>query len=287
MTNKDLVNFCKEAANLSTVYMWGAFGNDVTESFINQKKNQYPKRYPKWRIDELTEHIGKSKGCDCVGLIKWAMWTDGDISKKPKYDTSTDRSTNMLYNAAKEKGSISSMPDIPGIVVYQTGHVGVYVGDNMVIECALDEFTDGVKEQSLTAHDWTHWLKVPEIEYESPAEKSIDEVALQVINGDYGNGTTRKKKLAAEGWNYNEVQARVNELLGITNDYQKMTVIPSVGLWLNNNSNYWNDSTHIVCMPEGATVRVYRGTEKKLGIYTCVKVKYNNTIGFCAKEYLK
>ena len=120
MTNKDLVNFCKEATNLSTVYMWGAFGNDVTESFINQKKNQYPKRYPKWRIDELTEHIGKSKGCDCVGLIKWAMWTDGDISKKPKYDTSTDRSTNMLYNAAKEKGSISSMPDIPGIVVYQT-----------------------------------------------------------------------------------------------------------------------------------------------------------------------
>lgn len=32
------------------------------------------------------------------------------------------------------KGSISSMPDIPGILVFLPGHVGVYIGNGYVIE---------------------------------------------------------------------------------------------------------------------------------------------------------
>ena len=37
--------------------------------------------------------------------------------------------------------------------------------------------------------------------------------AQQVVQGKYGNGSVRKQKLEAEGYNYNEVQATVNELL--------------------------------------------------------------------------
>lgn len=43
--------------------------------------------------------------------------------------------------------------------------------------------------------------------------KSIDEVARDVINGNYGNYPERKERLEAEGYNYSEVQARVNEIL--------------------------------------------------------------------------
>lgn len=42
-------------------------------------------------------------------------------------------------------------------------------------------------------------------------EKSIDELAHEVIGGKHGNGEVRKKAL---GSRYNEVQARVNEILG-------------------------------------------------------------------------
>lgn len=42
--------------------------------------------------------------------------------------------------------------------------------------------------------------------------KSITEVAQAVIRGDYGNGADRKAKLESEGYNYSEVQAKVNEL---------------------------------------------------------------------------
>lgn len=44
-------------------------------------------------------------------------------------------------------------------------------------------------------------------------KKSIDEVAQDVIAGEYGNYPVRKTRLEAEGYNYSEVQGRVNEIL--------------------------------------------------------------------------
>lgn len=44
-------------------------------------------------------------------------------------------------------------------------------------------------------------------------KKSIDEVARRVIRGDYGNQPERQQRLEAEGYNYREVQNRVNQLL--------------------------------------------------------------------------
>lgn len=44
--------------------------------------------------------------------------------------------------------------------------------------------------------------------------KSVDEVAQDVINGKYGNGADRKAAVEAAGYNYDEVQAKVNEILG-------------------------------------------------------------------------
>ncbi|MBQ1440213.1 MAG: N-acetylmuramoyl-L-alanine amidase, partial [Solobacterium sp.] len=40
-----------------------------------------------------------------------------------------------------------------------------------------------------------------------------DDIAKAVIRGEYGNGADRKAKLEAAGYDYNAVQARVNELL--------------------------------------------------------------------------
>lgn len=46
-----------------------------------------------------------------------------------------------------------------------------------------------------------------------PVKKSIDEIAREVIQGKWGSGTTRKNRLAQAGYDYAEVQKRVNELL--------------------------------------------------------------------------
>lgn len=44
-------------------------------------------------------------------------------------------------------------------------------------------------------------------------KKSIDEMAREVIEGKYGNYPERKTKLEALGYNYQEVQDRVNQIL--------------------------------------------------------------------------
>lgn len=44
------------------------------------------------------------------------------------------------------------------------------------------------------------------------AKKSVDTIAREVIAGKFGNGTDRKKNIEKAGYNYNEVQKRVNQL---------------------------------------------------------------------------
>lgn len=43
--------------------------------------------------------------------------------------------------------------------------------------------------------------------------KSIDELAREVIAGQWGNGDDRKRRLEEAGYNYNEVQNKVNEIM--------------------------------------------------------------------------
>ena len=44
--------------------------------------------------------------------------------------------------------------------------------------------------------------------------KSMDEIAREVIRGDWGNGADRRNRLTSAGYDYASVQAKVNELLG-------------------------------------------------------------------------
>lgn len=46
-----------------------------------------------------------------------------------------------------------------------------------------------------------------------PTKKSIDEVAREVIQGKWGNSAERKKRLTEAGYDYNEVQKKVNQMI--------------------------------------------------------------------------
>lgn len=59
-----------------------------------------------------------------------------------------------------------------------------------------------IKKYSLDSWDWN-----------TQEEKSIDEIAKEVIDGKWGNGTDRRQRLRAAGYNPSIVQARVNDML--------------------------------------------------------------------------
>ena len=55
----------------------------------------------------------------------------------------------------------------------------------------------------------------------SPTKKSVDEIAREVIRGDWGNGSDRTKRLSSAGYDANAVQNRVNEILGGSSTQKK------------------------------------------------------------------
>ena len=71
----------------------------------------------------------------------------------------------------------------------------------------------------------------------SSNKKSIDTIANEVIAGQWGNGNDRKTRLENAGYNYKEVQNKVNEKLGVKTSNKKSneTIANEVikGLWSN------------------------------------------------------
>ena len=75
-----------------------------------------------------------------------------------------DIGANPMYYNAREYGPISTMPDIPGLAVWHEGHIGVYIGGGQVVEAMGTRY--GVVKTELVGRGWTHWLKVPYINYD-------------------------------------------------------------------------------------------------------------------------
>ena len=74
----------------------------------------------------------------------------------------------------------------------------------------------------------TNGSKIEEIQ--NKPKLSIDEVAKLVIEGKYGNGEDRKKRLAADGYDYDAVQKKVNEILKASKPAKSTTTYEVTGI---------------------------------------------------------
>ena len=73
---------------------------------------------------------------------------------------------------------------------------------------ALKDYPKIIKEKGLNGYSKNITVK-PTVK----PSKSVTEIAHEVINGKWGNGTERKNKLSKAGYDYDTVQKKVNELL--------------------------------------------------------------------------
>lgn len=161
-TNLDLVRFCKKAHNEKWGYVWGTFGLVLTHWLFEQKLKQYPTAVGRYKsFIENTWLNGRT--ADCVGLIKGALWEDDG---RIKYDVNSDCNANMMIVRSTKTGPMDTMPDIPGILVWKRGHIGVYVGNGQVIEA--NSTKKGVIMTPLTgpgSTKWTRWGKSKYFDY--------------------------------------------------------------------------------------------------------------------------
>lgn len=145
-------------------YWYGTCGYDCTTSLLNRKTQQYPSHYTSSRMAQYKADIAaKKKCCDCVGLIKGYYWTKDDGTQVYGLDGRPDKGANGMYSAAKVKGPITSLPELPGLLLYSPGHVGVYIGGGYAVEAR--GFNYGVVKTKVSQRSWTHWYHCPYIDY--------------------------------------------------------------------------------------------------------------------------
>lgn len=161
--NLDLVAYARNSFASRWGYVWGTYGDVLTDSLFTYKLEQYPDGVGTYEDFIRSNWLG-GRTTDCVGLIKGYGWFSPD-TKKIEYGTNgmPDVSADGMYNAAAVKGSINTMSDLPGLAVWKSGHIGIYVGSGEVIEAMGTKY--GVVKTPLDGRGWKAWLEVPSIQY--------------------------------------------------------------------------------------------------------------------------
>ena len=204
-TNKGLVAYCQSMLEYGSPYWYGTFGQIASEALYIEKKKAYPDQYNKWAKASFSEQYGK-KVHDCSGLIKGYFMTPGSSSyptAPAKYDAKYDLSSSALEARATEKGLISTIPEIPGLIVWKQGHVGVYIGNGWVIE--ERGHTYGTVKTKLTERPWEKWLKHPFITYivdPKPEPANSCTAFLPILKKGMKNDNVRRLQVVLNTYGY-------------------------------------------------------------------------------------
>ena len=141
--------------------------------------------------------------CGCPQMIDHfkalGSWNEADsITPKAGYVIFYDWDDNGV-------GDNTNRPDHVGIVEKV---------ENGVITVIEGNYNESVARRTIAVNGkYIRGYGVPKYDAEQEAKKSITELAQEVLDGKWGNGDDRKKRLAGAGYNYSEVQAKVNEIL--------------------------------------------------------------------------
>lgn len=167
--NLDLVQWAIEAEKAHWGYVWGTYGLLLDDAMYQSKLSQYPNEVGKWS-SYIKQHWIGGRTSDCIGLIKGYGWFNAE-TMEIEYNTNgmPDYGANQMYAVATEKGSIDTIPEIPGLAVWHDGHIGIYIGNGEVIEAKGTQY--GVVKTPLSSGRWTHWLKIPFINYIEETEE--------------------------------------------------------------------------------------------------------------------
>lgn len=227
-TNIEHVAWLREQARLKRPYWYGTYYLKCTEKLLTRKSAQYPSHYTDKRMPTYRKHIADGQICgDCVnGAIKGAIWSELG-KREPVYashgcpDTNADGMFKYCKSKGMDWGPIDTIPDIPGIAVRMSGHVGVYVGNGEVVEWR--GFAYGCVITKLKNRKWLHWYKLPWTEYVGESSGSSGSASSTILG-------SRLLKKGCVGADVKELQELLMQLgyslpkYGADGDYGNETV---------------------------------------------------------------
>lgn len=236
MTANEFIGKAKLAASVSTLYIKGCFGAPMTE--YNKKRytnnNSYNAAPARKKLIEAAD--AETFGFDCVCLIKGILW---DWIADP----------TMVYGGAKYKAN--GVPDfpvdpsrnfpgmmdycdevsqdfsniVPGEVLHNPGHAGIYIGDGLAIE-ATARWKDGVQitavanlgnnKKVANSRTWETHGKLTWIEYKKTPLKDLQYSAtLDIVRPGSENASVAIVQ--------NLLNAKIDSGLDVTGECDKYT----------------------------------------------------------------
>ena len=227
------------ATKFKTLYVMGCFGAPMNATnkaryTTNNDYNRQPSRQAM-----INAASSDTFGFDCVCFLKGLLWGwNGNVNHvyggaTYKSNGVPDVNANTMMTDAHCTGITTDFRNIvPGAFVWLTGHIGVYIGDGLVVECTpawknnvqITVLANISNRTDYPRRSWTRWGRSKYIDYSDQSggggtvtpptgNKTVEELAREVIAGVWGNNPQRKAALEKAGYDYNAVQKRVNEIL--------------------------------------------------------------------------
>lgn len=184
MTNHELVEKCIDIAkNYKTLYVMGCFGAPMTAAnkkrYINNgSHNNYNAQSARKAM--INAASADTFGFDCVCLIKGILW--GWCGDKTKtyggagyaINGVPDIGADTMITKCKNVSTTGWADMEVGEAVWCSGHIGVYIGDGLAVECTpswenkvqITAVANIGAKSGYNARKWTKHGKLPYITYE-------------------------------------------------------------------------------------------------------------------------
>lgn len=254
--------------NHKTLYVMGCFGAPMTAANKKRYIEHHPYNKQPARAKLINAASADTFGFDCVCLIKGVLWGwNGDKKKLyggAKYATNgvPDVDANTMINLCSEVSTDFSKIEI-GEAVWTDGHIGVYIGDGLAVECTpawknrVQITACNTAKAGYNTRKWKKHGKLPYIDYSatSASSKSDSKSKLDIA-------TSYNKSLAGS-----------------------YTVTASVGLHIRTGASSSKKSLGI--LPKGTVVKNYGYyNTASNGIKWLYVVTPTGLEGYCSTTYL-
>lgn len=243
----------------------------------NKYSNELYSRAQEWCADFVRWCLIKAGAGDLYPISSYVPTIAEWFDKKGQYKNSKAHGGNYTpqvadivlfdYNRNSTSDHIGFVERVEGNTVYTIeGNK-----DNIVKRC----------EYSLDSADIRAYC-VPDYPVEQTL-KSVEEIAREVIDNQWDVYPRRKELLEAAGYNYREVQDRVNEILGANRVYKTVTAKSG----LNIRENATTNSRRLGGVAYNQKVEVLEENVAQNNGHNWDKVKFGNIIGYVANTYLR
>lgn len=168
------------AQNYKTLYVMGCFGAPMTAA--NKKRYTSNHSYNKAaaRVKMINAASADTFGFDCVCLIKGILWGwNGDKNSTyggARYAVNgvPDIGADTMITRCKEVSTTGWANMEPGEAVWCSGHIGVYIGNGLAVECTpkwkncvqITAVGNIGSKSGYNSRKWTKHGKLPWIEYD-------------------------------------------------------------------------------------------------------------------------